>query len=104
MARTIGVNIGISLDKLKKEKFSESKGKKYLNLTTFINLDELGQYGDNGGIFHEQNKEERENRTPKDFVGNATVFFTKDIDNVSMKKNTGQNPQPALEGEDDIPF
>lgn len=104
MARTLGVNIGIALDKLDRSKFVESNGKKYLNLTTFINLDELGQFGDNGGLWHSQSKEERENKNPKIYVGNASIVFADELDGVARKNNTAPKKEETVSSVDDIPF
>jgi hypothetical protein len=60
----------ICLSDIPKEKITEAKnGKKYLNLTLWVN-DTADQYGNIGSIQVSQNKEERELGEKKQYIGN----------------------------------
>ena len=65
----------INLNKLPKEKLIKGKNGTYYDFTISVN-DETGQFGDNCSIFCSQTKEEREAKTPKNYVGNAKVIWT----------------------------
>lgn len=65
------LNGSICLSDIPKEKItvSEKNGKKYLNVTIWIN-DEVDKYNNNGSISVNQTKEERENKVAKTYIGN----------------------------------
>mgnify|MGYP003113465943 FL=1 len=65
----------INLNKLPKEKLIKGKNGTYYDFTISVN-DETGDYGDNCSMFDSQTKEEREAKTPKNYVGNAKVIWT----------------------------
>ena len=65
----------INLNKLPKEKLIKGKNGTYYDFTISVN-DETGDYGDNCCMFDSQTKEEREAKTPKNYVGNAKVIWT----------------------------
>jgi hypothetical protein len=65
----------INLNKLPKEKLIKGKNGTYYDFTISVN-DETGEYGDNCSMFDSQTKEEREAKTPKNYVGNAKVIWT----------------------------
>lgn len=108
---SIGINISIDLTKIDKSKIVEAKnGKKYLNMTAFIN-NEKGQYGDNGMITHAQTKEEREAKLKPQILGNATVFwddagvFQTQRDQQPAATNAGPDYSAGNDFDDsDIPF
>lgn len=93
MARTVGINLGIDLSKVDKDKLIKKNGKKYLNLSTFVNLDEVGQYGDNGGITIQQTQAERESGAKREYVGNSKIFWSQDIDVVTGNRSQDQETQ-----------
>jgi len=66
------LNGSICLSDIPKEKItvSEKNGKKYLNVTIWIN-DEVDKYNNNGSISVNQTKEERENKAAKTYIGNV---------------------------------
>ena len=65
----------INLNKLPKDKLIKGKIGTYYDFTISVN-DETGEYGDNCSMFDSQTKEEREAKTPKNYVGNAKVIWT----------------------------
>ena len=89
-----------SVDVTKITKSKIAKGK-YLPLT-FVSNDEVGQYGDSGYIAEGQTKEERDAKTPKNFLGNFKVVWTNG-DNVAVPP---RDDAPVLETavDDDLPF
>jgi hypothetical protein len=78
----IGVSVSLDLKKLDLSRCpvvtkKDGTEARYLNMTTFINTDELDQYENNGFIAQSQSKEEREagkERPP--ILGNVKVFYT----------------------------
>jgi len=96
---TVGLNFSIAVTNVK-----------YANLTAFVDSNP-DEYGQNGGIIEQQSKEEQEAKHPKNFVGNAKIFWTKDADNFKQQP-PAQNQQaathhqapPVEEFDDDIPF
>ncbi len=69
----------INLDKVKASGkiVTSKKGTKGLYIDCWVN-DEEGNYGDNGGMYVSQTKEDREAGNTKDFMGNLTVTYVKD--------------------------
>lgn len=97
MAGAILVKGYLDLDKIKTSgKIVELKsGKKALYFDCWIN-DEKGQYGDHGGIFTSQTKEEQEAKTKKTFIGNLTATYNKEFDPVKacVKKEIEVTTEP----------
>ena len=96
----VGVSISIDVTKIDKSKLFAGKKGTYLDLTTFIDLDNKDQYDNNGFIAQSQTKEERDSGAEKPpILGNVKVFYT---------DGATQAPQhqPAQEWDDsqDIPF
>lgn len=96
--RKVGINFSINLSKIDNSKVFEGKKGKYLDLTTFINLDQQDEYGKNGFITQSISKEEREKGIQMPIIGNNKVFWT----NVDGAESPAQSNQPAPA--DDIPF
>lgn len=70
-----GISISIDLEKVDKARIRLAKnGKKYLNVQSFIDTDNPGQYGDHG--FITQQKLEHEDKDLKlPICGNVKVFW-----------------------------
>tara|TARA_R100001443_G_scaffold48009_3_gene60412 strand:+ start:4287 stop:4571 length:285 start_codon:yes stop_codon:yes gene_type:complete len=90
------INIKVDVTKLDKSKFYKGEKGTYANLTVAENMDGESQYGDTHYVFESQSKEEREAKTPKNFVGNGKEFVF----------NNGQVSAPVEESlvDDDLPF
>ena len=73
----------LNLDAIPKDKIYIGKKGKYLPITITIN-DELDQFGNQGPVVVEQTKEERDQKTPKTYLGNVKVVWS-----------NGQNVEPA---------
>ena len=93
----------INLSSIPKDKIIEGKKGKYLPITITIN-DEVDQFGNQGPIIVSQEKEEREAKVDKVYLGNVKVVW-----------GNGMMPDPApltsrpevkqeKEEEPDLPF
>lgn len=74
------VNASLNITKFDMSKLIDGKTGQFLNVTITIN-DEVDKYGNNASIFQSQSKEEREAKTPKNYLGNGKIIWT------SEKKN-----------------
>ena len=99
----VGVSISIDVTKIDKSKLFEGKKGTYLDLTTFIDLDQKDQYDNNGFISQSQTREERDTGAPKTpILGNCKVFYT---DGAQSAPAQVPAHQPAQEFKDsDMPF
>jgi len=115
----LGLNISINLSKIDMNRVFNGKKGQYLDLSTFIDLDNLDQYDNNGFISQSTKKEERDNGVQTPILGNVKVFY-----NDSQQQQARQQPahtqgfqvpqdegvrpnlhqQGSPEFEDDIPF
>ena len=89
------VSLSVNVDKIDKTKLVKGEKGTYLNLTLNIN-DEKDTYGNDGGVWQGQTKEERESKTDRNYLGNCKVVWE--------GKST---PQPVSGGNattDDLPF
>ena len=93
----IGINLNIDVTKLDKSKLYQGKKGKYASLTVFVDTVEADQFGNHGGIFEKQDKDDQ---SDKNFVGNARVFWESDNSNPSRN----QEQQAPDDFEDDIPW
>ncbi len=76
MSRRIGVGISVNLDKIDEDRcFKNNKGT-FLDLTTFIDLDESDEFGNNGIISQKISQEEKERGKQLPILGNAKIFWT----------------------------
>lgn len=78
MATILSASLNVA--KIDQTKLIDGRTGKFLNVTITIN-DEVDKYGNNASIFESQSKEEREAKTPKNYLGNGKVIWT------SEKKN-----------------
>jgi len=101
-----GVSVKIDVTKIDKARLFEGKnGAKYLDMTTFIDLDNQGQFGYNGMITQDVSKEEREQGVKGAILGNVKVFYkdggTQPQHDPSAKQ---ANPANGFDDDLDIPF
>ena len=78
MATILSASLNVA--KIDSTKLIDGRTGKFLNVTIVIN-DEVDKFGNNASIFESQSKEEREAKTPKNYLGNGKVIWT------SEKKN-----------------
>ena len=95
----IGVSLQIDVEKIDKERLFKGQKGTYLNLTTFIDLDNADQYGNNGFITQSLTKEERESGVKLQILGNNKVIFS---DKDQSMPAPAKQEEPAFD--DDIPF
>ena len=97
----------IDLTKIPKDKIFVGKKGKYLPITITLN-DELDQFGNQGPVYVQQTKEERDAKTEKVYLGNVKVVWTND-NNVGVAPRQDQPvaqaaPAAAAAPADDLPF
>ena len=96
----------IDVLKIPKERLIEGKQGKYLNIVIGLN-NEVDNYGNQGAVYVEQTKEERDAKAPKIYLGNVKVIWT-DGQNVEVNVNNANNQSGPKKSnsmpEDDLPF
>ena len=98
----IGINVKIDVTKIDKSKLYQGAKGTYLDMTTFVDTEEVDQYENHGFISQSVSKEEREKGEKGRILGNCKVFFKEGSDSSSQP-----SPQAApsqTEFDDDIPF
>jgi len=106
----IGLSIKLDVTKIDKARLFKGEKGTYLDLTTFIDLDQANEYGDHGFISQSTSKEEREAKVQTPILGNVKVFFQGE-----GKSKPYPTPQDGMQGnntqapvnddfDDDIPF
>lgn len=83
----LGLSIKIDVTKIDKTRLFQGQKGIYLDLTTFIDLENLDQYDNNGFISQETSKEERQNNVQTPILGNVKVFY-----NDSQNSQARQQP------------
>ena len=102
----IGLSVRIDVSKIDKERLYKGEKGTYLDLSTYIDMDNKDQYGNNGFISQSTSKEEREAGVRTPILGNVRVYHV-DGGNQPVQKPVQQAaPQPAQQEsfDDDIPF
>ena len=107
----IGVEISIDVKKIDKSRLYVGKnGATYLNMTTFINLNEKDQYDNNGFITESLTKEEREQKIQLPILGNCKIFWSDTPQQQQPQQQYQPQQQPSQQQEppafisEDIPF
>jgi len=120
----IGLNVKIDVTKIDKSRLFKGQKGTYLDLTTFIDLDNSDQYGNNGFIAQQTTKEEQQQKIQTPILGNVRVFWKDQNQGGQQNNNQGgyqnqggqqnnnqwgyqnqggqQNQAPAPQ--DDVPF
>ena len=78
MATILSASLNVA--KIDQTKLIDGRTGKFLNVTITIN-DEVDKFGNNASIFESQSKEEREAKTPKNYLGNGKIIWTSDKKN-----------------------
>jgi len=102
-----GISIKIDVTKIDKSRLFKGEKGTYLDLTTFIDLENPTEYGDHGFISQSTSKEEREQKVQLPILGNVKVFFAGDSNPQNNQQgNSVPQSQAVPDGfEDDlIPF
>lgn len=96
----IGISIKIDVSKIDKARLFKGAKGVYMDLTTFIDTQVEGQYGDHGFISQSTDKEEREAGVKTPILGNCKVFFVEE-----GQAAPAQTQVAEVAGfDDDIPF
>ena len=74
----VGLNLSIDVTKLDKERFVKGEKGTYANLTTFVDIDNVDQYKNNGFVNQSISKEERTNGVQTPILGNVRVIYKDD--------------------------
>ena len=88
---TVGISVRIDMKKIDEKRIYKGQKGDYLDLTTFVNLDEKDQYDNNGFISQSTTQEERAAKVKTPILGNVKVFHIE------------PSKQESLESED-VPF
>jgi hypothetical protein len=92
----LGISIKINVSDIEKSRLFKGEKGVYLDLTTFIDLDNQDQYGNNGFISQSVTKEERDNKVQTTILGNCKVFYKKDEQQPAQQQQQyQQSPQQA---------
>lgn len=106
----IGVEVSIDVTKIEKARLYQGQKGKYLTMTTFIDIDQVDQYGNNGFIAHKKGQEEQTNAP---ILGNVKVFWSDSQQNQQVTKqqqtarqqtNAAVQQNAAVSFDDDVPF
>jgi hypothetical protein len=107
----IGIEIKIDVTKIDKERIHVGQKGKYIDLTTFIDTEKEGRYGDHGFISQKVSKEEREQGIQTPILGNCRVFYVDEGSGQGQQGRQQQQPQnqggyapPAYDDDGSIPF
>jgi hypothetical protein len=103
-----GVSLKIDVSKIDKARLFKGEKGVYLDATVFINVDEQGQYGDNGMVTQSW-KDQQKGEGP--ILGNAKVFWRDDGQQAQQAPKQQSQPQPTTGGpgpendfDSDVPF
>jgi hypothetical protein len=95
----VGLNVRINVSKIDKSKLYKGEKGVYLNMTTFVDLDQEDEYGNNGFISMEQSKEQRDAGEQSVILGNVKKFW---VDGATASAT--QSDMSLEELDEDIPF
>ena len=93
----LGISIKLDVTKIDKSRIFNGQKGKYIDLTTFIDLDQLDQYDNNGFISQSVSKDERANGITTPILGNCKVFFN-DSQSQQQAQQGGFNQAPQQQG------
>ena len=101
----VGISVRIDVSKIDKDRLYKGEKGTYLDCTTFVDLDNVDQYENNGFISESVSKEEREQNVQGTILGNVKVFYK----DGGQSSSSPQQSQPAQQssggaGFDDAPF
>ena len=100
----VGVSVKLNLSKIDKARLFKGEKGTYLDATMFIDLDNQGQFGDNGMITQDVSKEEREQGVKGAILGNVKVFY-KGAGTQPQNDPSAKQANPQGNGfDDDLPF
>lgn len=93
--------LNICLSDIDKTKiFTAKNGKKYLSVVV-TERKEVDQYGSDLVVYVSQSKDERDNKSPKNYIGSGKTYGEKPT---TTQPQEAPQPQPQDEETDDLPF
>jgi len=95
----VGLNVRINVSRIDKSKLYKGEKGVYLNMTTFVDLDQEDEYGNNGFISMEQSKEQRDAGEQSVILGNVKKFWSD-----GATASVPQSDMSLEELDEDIPF
>ena len=109
----LGLSIKIDVTKIDKNRLFKGTKGIYLDLTTFVDTDNMDQFGNHGFISQSTTKEEQQQKIQTPILGNTKVFWqdqgqqNQGYQN-QAPQNQNQAPQnqqgPQNQQQDDLPF
>tara|TARA_S200002703_G_scaffold148531_1_gene145333 strand:+ start:578 stop:904 length:327 start_codon:yes stop_codon:yes gene_type:complete len=107
--KKIGITLSIDVTKIDKTRLYAGNKGTYLDLTTFIDVEEEDQYGNHGFITQSMTKEEREEKVRLPILGNVRLIYNSESESKPSNVTNIQanyDPEAATPhlGEEDIPF
>ena len=93
----LGISIKLDVSKIDKARLFKGEKGTYLDLTTFIDTENPGKYGDHGFISQSVSKDERAAGVKTPILGNVKVFMVTDAEKASSAPATA-------DFDDEIPF
>lgn len=85
----IALGLKINLSKIDMARvFNGKEGAQYLDMTIFVNMDELDQYGNSGMITQDVTKDEKQQGVKGNILGNGNVFW---VENGQAPQKAGSN-------------
>lgn len=102
----VGISLKINVSMIEKARLFKGAKGMYLDCTTFVDLDNLDQYGNSGMITQDVTKEEKVAGTQGPILGNSKIFWRgegKESQSTPHQsaENQGQ-PQAAVGGFADL--
>lgn len=104
----IGVEVSIDVMKIEKARLYQGQKGKYLTMTTFIDIGQADQYGNNGFIAHKKEQDEQNNAP---ILGNVKVFWSdaqqapqQPSQQLAQKQQQAKQQAQAQAFDDDVPF
>tara|TARA_R110000851_G_scaffold265657_1_gene418173 strand:+ start:153 stop:470 length:318 start_codon:yes stop_codon:yes gene_type:complete len=102
----IALSVKIDVTKIDKSRLFKGEKGTYLDLTTFIDTEQVSQFGDHGFISQSVSKDEKAAGTQTPILGNCKVFWSEVIAQSAtpapQAPAVGQAPPADMD--DDIPF
>ena len=93
--------LNICLSDIDKSKiFTAKNGKKYLSVVV-TERKEVDQYGNDLVVYVSQSKDERDNKSPKTYIGSGKTYGEKAT---TAQSQESPQPQPQDEETEDLPF
>ena len=104
----IGVRMKIDVSKLDKTAFFQGKKGVYATLTSFIDLDNVSEFGDSGMITQDLGKERNQSGEKGAILGNSKVFWKGEGAGKGggpyTQGNGGSQQSSSFDDSDSIPF